>query len=216
MKNFFKKSLAVITSIITAGMLAAAPVSAADFRNGDTNFDGMIDLYDAINISKHIAKKPELTGDALISADYNKDGKVNLYDAIMVSIYMVAESKINQFAKLVNDDRNENGVSALILDYDLTDASVRRAYELTQFWSKEIRPDNTSYRTIFSQYGIDYKLDEKYAVKGAKSADKLYEELIKDPDRLATFRSEEFTKIGIGYCGKNDESKYYWSIFLIK
>lgn len=214
MKKFFKKSLAVITSIITVCMHAAPPVSAADFRNGDTNFDGLINLYDAINIGKHIAKRPELTGDALISADYNKDGKVNLYDAILVAIYMVSESKTIQFANLVNNARIENGVSPLILDYDLTDASIRRAYELTQFWSKEIRPDNTSYKTIFSQYGIDYKLDEKYAVKGVSSANKLYEVLVEDPDRLATLMREDFIKIGVGYCGKNKD--HYWSILLIK
>lgn len=216
MNNFFKKTLAVITSVITAGMLAVSPVSAANLRNGDTNFDGMINLYDAINICKHIAKKPELTGDALICADYNKDGKVNLYDAILVSVYMVAESKIIQFSNLVNNARIENGVSALTLDYDLTDASIKRAYELTQFWSKDVRPDNTKYTTIFSQYGIDYTSLERYAVKGASSSNKLYDELIKDPDRLAKLMSEDYSKIGIGYCGSNDKFKYYWSIFLIK
>lgn len=216
MKKFLKKSLAVFTSIVTSGLLAVLPVSADELRNGDTNNDGIVNIYDAINICKHILKKPELTGDNLKQADYDKDGDIDIYDAIFIARLVLFEKKVNEFASLINKSRTQNGIKALETDHALTDASMKRAFELTQFRNVDLRPNNTKYTTIFPEYEIAFEESEKFAAYGASNPSKLYAELIKDSKRQKTLLSENYTRIGVGYCQNNDKYKYYWTIFLIK
>ena len=48
---------------------------------GDVNFDGWVELDDAVAVFYHINKVRILSGDALLAADVNDDGTVNLHDA---------------------------------------------------------------------------------------------------------------------------------------
>lgn len=51
---------------------------------GDTNGDGTVDINDATEIQKHVAKLITLEGDLLKAADANKDNVVNIIDATAV------------------------------------------------------------------------------------------------------------------------------------
>lgn len=52
---------------------------------GDVNYDNVIDLYDAIEISKYIMGISELDEDTILLADINRDGETNLYDAVEIA-----------------------------------------------------------------------------------------------------------------------------------
>lgn len=52
---------------------------------GDVNYDNVIDLYDAIEISKHIMGIGNLDEDTILLADINRDGETNLYDAVDIA-----------------------------------------------------------------------------------------------------------------------------------
>ena len=52
---------------------------------GDATNDDIIDLYDAIEISKHIMGIGELDEDTILLADINRDGETNLYDAVEIA-----------------------------------------------------------------------------------------------------------------------------------
>lgn len=52
---------------------------------GDATNDDIINLYDAIEISKHIMGIGELDEDTILLADINRDGATNLYDAVEIA-----------------------------------------------------------------------------------------------------------------------------------
>lgn len=56
-----------------------------DYPVGDTNYSDSVDLYDVVNISKHILGMEDLDEMQQILADYDNNGKVDLYDAIAIA-----------------------------------------------------------------------------------------------------------------------------------
>lgn len=52
---------------------------------GDATNDDVINLYDAIEISKYIMNISDIDEDTVLLADINRDGKTNIYDAIEVA-----------------------------------------------------------------------------------------------------------------------------------
>lgn len=52
---------------------------------GDATNDYVINLYDAIEISKYIMNISDIDEDTVLLADINRDGKTNLYDAIAIA-----------------------------------------------------------------------------------------------------------------------------------
>ena len=71
-----------------------APLSSSEPQNGlysvepkwgDATNDDVINLYDAIEISKYIMNISDIDEDTVLLADINRDGKTNLYDAIAIA-----------------------------------------------------------------------------------------------------------------------------------
>lgn len=56
-----------------------------DYLLGDINRSGLIDLYDAIEISKYLMEIRTFSDEELVIADYNDDGLVELYDVIGIA-----------------------------------------------------------------------------------------------------------------------------------
>lgn len=54
-------------------------------NTGDINGDGVLNLYDVIEIAKSLIGMRTFTDEEKLIADYNHDGVVNLYDAIEVA-----------------------------------------------------------------------------------------------------------------------------------
>lgn len=218
MKRITKKIAVALAAAITACSIVVPPFTAAavDLRNGDTNGDGKVNLQDVINISKHLLKKPELTGVSLRQADYNKDGVVNLQDVIFVSKLLIHEKKINEVAALINYKRNMDGVNSLSLEPAVVDSAMKRAFELTRKWSKDMRPDNSNFETIFNEYEIAYEKCANCVGAGPAKPSEFVNALMANKEVKEKLLNNEFTKIGIGYSSKNDKFKHYWAVFLIK
>ena len=68
---------------ITTSAVLSFPLS--DITPGDVNFDGVVDLYDAIGIAKYLMDSSYFNEEQLIAGDYNKNGTVDLYDAIDIA-----------------------------------------------------------------------------------------------------------------------------------
>lgn len=218
MKKITKKIAVFLASAITAYSIVSPSffATAYELRNGDTNGDGKVDLYDAINICKHKLKKPELTGVNLKQADCNKDGVVDLYDAIFISRLLASEKKINEVAALINYKRKMKGINSLAVDPAVVDSAMKRASELTRKWSKDMRPDNSSFETIFNEYEIAYEKCANCVGAGPAKAGEFVNALMSNKEVKEKLLNNEFTKIGIGYSSKNDKYKHYWAVFLIK
>ena len=54
---------------------------------GDVNFDGIVDIADALMISRYDAELTELNEKQLFAGDVDGDGEVNIADALMISRY---------------------------------------------------------------------------------------------------------------------------------
>lgn len=54
---------------------------AINFKLGDANLDGTVDVFDAIYVSKYTTNNVQLSNVQLALADYNKDGQVDVFDA---------------------------------------------------------------------------------------------------------------------------------------
>ncbi len=76
-------------NIYLSAMTIAYP--ASDTTPGDVNLNGMVDLYDVIDIAKYLMNKDYLTEDQIAAGDYNTDGKTDLYDAIGVAKYIMGK-----------------------------------------------------------------------------------------------------------------------------
>ena len=70
-------------NFITTSAVLSFPLS--DITPGDVNFDGVVDLYDAIGIAKYLMDSSYFNEEQLIAGDYNKNGTVDLYDAIDIA-----------------------------------------------------------------------------------------------------------------------------------
>ncbi len=70
-------------NVITRNITLSFP--ASDTTPGDVNFDGLVNLYDIIEIARYLMNSDYLTPEQLEAADYNGDKKVNLYDAIDIA-----------------------------------------------------------------------------------------------------------------------------------
>lgn len=219
MKTFFKKSISVFSSALICGLLITSSfsVSASNFRNGDATNDGVVDIYDAIAICKHILNKPALTGSKLEYADYNKDGTVDIYDAIGISRLILCESKINDVVNLINMKRILENKPELEIDYNITDAAMKRATELPKKWDKKYRPDGSIYETIFMEYEIDYKYPGNCIASSPTLAtpEDLFVEMMSSSKIKTEVLSSKYTKVGVGYYKANDRYKHYWAILFV-
>lgn len=56
-----------------------------DYPMGDTDYNNSVNLYDVINIAKHIIDMEQLDELQQLLADYDNNGEVNLYDAIEIA-----------------------------------------------------------------------------------------------------------------------------------
>lgn len=68
-----------------AGKINLKYVVGGDYLPGDVTLNGVVDLYDAIEIAKYMMKMVELTDEQLQAGDITGDSVVDLYDAIEVA-----------------------------------------------------------------------------------------------------------------------------------
>ena len=67
---------------------------------GDVTCDGVVNLYDAIELSKCIMKDNNFSEEQLGVADYNADGNINLYDVIDIATLIMEDKETWQSAYL--------------------------------------------------------------------------------------------------------------------
>lgn len=78
-------SLKVVFTVSGTGVEGTSNISAEPaYNKGDVTRDGVVNLYDAIEIAKYMMKMITLDEEQLTVGDMNGDNVVNLYDAIAV------------------------------------------------------------------------------------------------------------------------------------
>ncbi len=99
-RNFLKKPtafllIALMTALCVPSAFAAQPNSAAsEIRLGDVNFDGNINISDAILVQKQALNIKGLRSDAVPFSDVDKNGDTTVVDAIKVQKHALSILKI--------------------------------------------------------------------------------------------------------------------------
>ncbi len=85
MKRLF--SLIICLLIVFSLFCFGSTVSAVTVLYGDSNGDGIVNISDAVYISKYVSNTATLTDAQFVAADVNDDGNVNIGDAILIARY---------------------------------------------------------------------------------------------------------------------------------
>lgn len=64
---------------------ARTVLQTSKYEKGDITRDGVVDLYDAIEIAKYMMNMIDIDEEQMEVGDINNDGVVDLYDAIEVA-----------------------------------------------------------------------------------------------------------------------------------
>lgn len=149
--------------------------------NNNSNSNNEINNEDQ-NISETIIEQPIVTG------TYNN-----------TIAYEVLE--------LINIEREKNNLSPLTLSSSLETIANIRAEEITRSWS-HIRPDGTSWDTLYIEYSIYGNIGENLAY-GQTTASEVVNDWMNSPSHKENILDPEFTQMAVSLYIYN--GIYYWS-----
>ncbi len=64
--------------------LFSSPIQSAFVDRGDVNFDGVVDIRDAVMVKQYILGIQELTEEEFARADVNLDGVIDIKDLVFI------------------------------------------------------------------------------------------------------------------------------------
>ena len=89
-----KVILIIIFSII---LFLGNPAYATYVDRGDVNFDGVVDVKDAVLVKQHILGIRELTDEEFVRADTNMDEVVNIIDLVFIIKVLILQIEDPEF-----------------------------------------------------------------------------------------------------------------------
>ncbi|SEV85777.1 GH25 family lysozyme [[Clostridium] fimetarium] len=95
-KNIFKK-INILVIVIVALLCVPLNANAANFKDGsrvlgDVTNDKNIDIFDILQIQRHISGTLVLTGDDFVAADVTSNNVVDIFDVLSVQRYILGET----------------------------------------------------------------------------------------------------------------------------
>lgn len=120
--------------------------------------------------------------------------------------------------KLINQERQKKGLSALKMDNTLNAAADARAKEIVKSFS-HTRPNGTSCFTILDEakYKVSYTMAGENIAAGYSSADAVMTGWMNSDGHRANILNSGYDKVGIGYYYSSSQPyRYYWVQIFIK
>lgn len=115
---------------------------------------------------------------------------------------------------LINDVRKVEGLPAFETDFNLVEAAMTRAIEISQEGHfSNIRPNRENWSTINDEFYINYSKSSENILSGYSEAEDLINDLINSGNAKESILSDNFNKLGVGV-HKTDES-IYWELLFI-
>ncbi len=109
--------------------------------------------------------------------------------------------------RLVNDERAQNGLSALTLDANMSAAARVRAGEIRQSFA-HTRPDGTSFSTALTQAGVTYRAAGENIAYGQKDATAVMNSWMNSSGHRANILGAQYGRIGVA--AVNNGGTIYW------
>lgn len=218
MKN---KILSVlIAAVMIFGCLGTSAFASYN-KKYDINNDGFVNPKDAFCL---LEKFLDDTGTA--SDDVNGDGVVNPKDASVILMYFLDPSEFddssdtsdtssedyrNEVVRLVNIEREKNGLSALEINEMVMDTAQLRAGEIIEKFDHE-RPNGEMCYTALNEAGIRYRTAGENIAAGQPTPSEVVESWMNSAGHRANILNANFTEIGVGYIF--DSNSYYGSYWV--
>ena len=122
------------------------------------------------------------------------------------------EDDISNYASdvvsLVNQEREQRGISPLEINDTLMEAADIRAYELTEKFA-HIRPDGDSWRTVLDEVDFDEYYTGENIAMGQKSPSIVMESWMNSEGHRENILRETFNQIGVGVY-RDEDARIYW------
>lgn len=118
---------------------------------------------------------------------------------------------IVRVVELVNQERQNVGLSPLAYDEQITYAATQRSYEMAAYsYFLHERPDGRGCFTVMKEYGISYRMAGENIALGQRTPEKVMNDWMNSPGHKANILTPEFTKIGVGIAS-NEYGRLYWT-----
>ena len=114
---------------------------------------------------------------------------------------------VRESVRLINAEREANGLKPLVLEERMRKAAQTRAEEGVETLS-HTRPDGSSYRTALSRNGVESGFTGENLGTGFQSPEAFVKQLMKSSTHKAYLLSETYEYIGVGVVQNPDGAKY--------
>jgi len=121
---------------------------------------------------------------------------------------MDQNSYILEVVKLVNKERQKEGLDALEIDWDLMNAAQVRANEIVEYYS-HTRPNGSTCFSAFSEAGVEYTGAGENIAAGYKTPESAMNGWMNSSGHRANILGN-FTHIGVGFQYDESGYKYFW------
>lgn len=220
MKNFTKKALSGILSLVVAASAAVSlPISgsAKGIAYGDINGDSSVNSSDALAALTYSVGKRDFTSDEFLRADVNADKQVNSSDALEILRYSVGLIK-SFTAEEINSDTVDakTAVAAFNKAVEYSD-SFLPSYTYKQTTAENV--DDVKISTNSSLISDDkLKEVEEAAKEQYGSAPRTYTKIVKQKSEesaqkmVGTFDIAKLSELSSIECKKNEKGNYLLTI----
>ena len=141
------------------------------------------------------------------------------YDDISPDDNSVPESDVSQQARevlrLVNAEREKQGLSSLTLSDKLTAVANEKARDMAENnYFSHTSPTYGSPFNMMQDFGITYKSAGENIAYNQKTAEQVMKDWLNSSGHRANILNASFTEIGVGYFKKSDGSTYWTQLFI--
>ena len=225
-----------ILSVLLAAAMIFGCLGTAAFasynKKYDINNDGFVNPKDALRLLEKYLDNSTTADD-----DVNNDGFVNPKDALAILMYYldpsafedtsdtsdtstdtssdISEDYRKEVVRLVNIEREKNGLPALAINEAVMETAQLRAEEITEKFDHE-RPNGEMCYTALNEAGIRYRTAGENIAAGQSTPAEVVEGWMNSPGHRSNILSANFTEIGVGYVSDSslDYGSYWVQMFI--
>ena len=120
-----------------------------------------------------------------------------------------------EVVRLVNVERQKNGLSPLVLDADLSKVARAKSQDMsTNRYFSHTSPTYGSPFEMMKKFGIKYSSAGENIAMGQPTAEAVVKAWMNSDGHRANILSKNFTKIGVGYFKGSNGSPYWTQMFI--
>lgn len=120
------------------------------------------------------------------------------------------DGDVNEIVRLVNAEREKNGIAPVKLNSVLTDAAMLRAQEITRSFSHD-RTDGRSWFSVLGDYNLSFSSAAENIAAGNSTPESTMQQWINSQVHYRNIMDPNVSEIGVGFVyDPNSPYGYYW------